>query len=160
MTEKTTTQKIAELKSLASDARSNMYRRVKLAAEIIKDVDWLEQAFMGKTLTAMDFLAREGFPYVLLTVGQLSAIYAKWPEENQWKEFHYDVNLMWDELKSTQKPERKTAHVVSWKEKAEQLQAELRIKELENVKLERKVAELEGELRGRKEAIVPVLAPL
>lgn len=158
MEDKTTTQKIAELKTLCGDVKGNMYQRVKLAFEILADVDWIEHAHRGKTSRAMDFLQHEGFPYITLTVGQLAAIYRKWPEESMWKEWDYDVNTMWGELRSDAKPTRKTTKVVHWKEKAEELRSELDELKRSYAKLEQMNAELKGELRGIKETLVGAAA--
>ncbi len=153
MTEQTTTQKIAQLKQLGNDVKSNMYQRVKLAAEILLDIDWIEHAYKGHTTQAMDFLQREGFPYVTLTVGQLASIYRKWPEESMWQDWNYDINAMWDELSSKKGPSRKSTNVVHWKEKAELLMAELAELRRQYAKLERQNAELSGELKGIKETL-------
>ena len=153
MSEQTTTQKIAELKTLCGDVKANMYQRVKLAFEILADVDWIERAHKGHTTQAMDYLQREGFPYVTLTVGQLAEIFRKWPQESTWKEWDYDINAMWAELRSDKQPSRKAAHTFSWKARAEELKAELGQARREVTKLEQKVAELSGELRGIKETL-------
>ncbi len=149
----TTTQKIAELTALATDVKTDMYKRVKLAFEILADVDWIEAAHQGKAIRAMDYLHRKGFPYVSLTVGQLAAIYRKWPEEASWQEYDYDVNLMYDMLRGEKKAKQKQANRISWRTKCEELVEELRLLKIAYSKLETREAQLEGEIKGIKETL-------
>ena len=151
--ELTTTQKIAVLKRMGTDTKASMYKRVQLAFQILADVDWLEVAHKGQTTRAMDFLYREGFPYVSeLTMGQLVEIYRKWPSEADWRDRDYNVSVMWEEIRRTQKPSSKRGDVMSWKTKAEELQVIIDQLRNENAILKTQVASVAGELKGLKDS--------
>lgn len=153
MTKITTTQKLAQLKQLAADAKTNLYQRVKLAVEILADRQYVDSVH-GSEDKAMHFLQSEGFPYIEKTVGQLVAIYNRFPNEDDWDKRNYNLTVMWDEVKAAKKKQGKpTDERVSWKQKYEELEQEYELLRAKYTVAERRIAELEGELKGIREMI-------
>lgn len=149
-----TTQKLAELKSLALDAKSNLYHRIKLAVEILGDRQYVDSTHGGSEVKAMDYLQAEGFPFVEKTVGQLVAIYNRFPDKSQWDDRNFNLQVMWDEI-TLEKKKRggQTAERVSWKDKYSELEEENEILKAKLSASERRIAELEGELKGIREIL-------
>mgnify|MGYP005725305667 CR=1 FL=1 len=162
---KTTTQKIAELKEVSRNLRRNIYRSVKLAAEILSDTDWIAQVHGGNLDAAEAAIESEYFSAIsgLLTLGTLLDIYRHFPSENQWIERNYNLSAMhaeWEDSRAEESKETLQGHRTSWKKEAEKLKKELdeattaisdrktliqRINdlEIENAELRGRLAELE-----------------
>jgi len=98
---KRTTQLLAELKTLAKSAAENLYRRIGLAAEVLKDLDWIATIHGGSDMRAMDALQDEYFSELggFISLGKLILMQEKIAEE-EWKSVKYDVSaveIMYDE---------------------------------------------------------------
>ena len=161
---KRTTQLLAELKILAKDAVSNLYKRIGLAAEVMADLDWIADIYGGSDLKAADALQDEYFRDLggFISLGKLIAMY-KEVEKTQWEEVRYDVaavEVIYDGLgRETHERGERT----SWKKIAEERGA--KIEELErqvtqlldaNGKLREEATELRAKharMEGRMEEI-------
>jgi len=125
MAKKRTTQLLAELKTLASSAADNLYRRIGLAAEVMLDLDWIARTHDGSDLKAHDAL-QDGYFRDLggfISLGKLIQMFSKIPVE-QWKEVKFDVaavEIMYNEATSTEPKDGGEKGVrTAWKPLAEE----------------------------------------
>lgn len=161
---KRTTQLLAELRTLASQATDNLYRRIGLAAEVMGDLDWIASVHGGSDLKAADALQDEYFRDLggYVSLGKLLAMYRKITQP-QWAEVKYDVaavEVLYDE-QTTETHER--GERTSWKKVAEERAGKIedlerQVKQLieangtlheEVTELRAKCARLEGRLEER-----------
>ena len=179
MTKQTTKSKLAELKKLAGHAGELLYKRVRLAAEVLADGAWIEEAFDGDDMKAHDAVAEQYFGDLggLMTVGEMIAIYHQFPEQAVWQtnrynlcaldiEYHKQVAVDED---AEAKPERiswktKTAEVIAEKNhveaEAQRLRAAADSQSTELAALRSRVKELEADnamLRGRLEELQRIM---
>ncbi len=153
---KTTTQLLAELKSLARKAGVGLYRRVQICDIILRDDDWLKNAFDGKVVAAEKHLAMEYFPDLAvggISLGTLVELYRHVPKKI-WEEHQYKINKIWAEYEESGK-EKSSKERVNWKERAliaeEQVEKLTRQVERQTKDLDRLNEELAKEKeRGRK----------
>lgn len=141
MSEQNTTQKLARLKQLNRDDLQNWFERLRLAAEVMEDHEWIAASFDGSDVKAMDYLATNAFALVsgIYTVGELIATYKKFPQRAQWDEYSCDLHTMvglWrDSRKAPLEPKDRT----NWRKRCEELQEE-------NVQLRLQLADLRVEI--------------
>lgn len=92
----TTTQKIAELKSLSEQNDKNTFQRVKLATEILDDRDWVAQAYEGDEDLAVKAIEDNYFRGIsgYVSLYTLREVYRMFPLEEAWAEYHYDICAM------------------------------------------------------------------
>lgn len=134
-----TTQKLARLKSLNRDDLENFFERLKLAAEVMQDHEWIAATFDGDDLKAMDYLAANAFSLVsgIYTVGELVATYKAFPHKLQWDEYGCDLHAMvglWRETRkqpATGEPKER----INWRQKYEEMKEE-------NIQLRLEIADL------------------
>lgn len=159
---KRTTQLLAELKVLAKDAVSNLYKRIGLAADVMADLEWIADIYGGSDLKAADALQDEYFRDLggFISLGKLIAMY-KSVEKTQWEEVRYDVaavEVIYDDQATGEKAKRKSP--TSWKKmyeeaakKVEELMAQIgqlmdangKLRE-ENTELRAKHSRMEGRM--------------
>lgn len=134
MTKRRTTQRLAQLKNLADQAAENLYERIKLASEVLEDLDWIAECFGGSDLKAMDTLQADYFRDLggFITMGELIRMYKTLPK-HVWEECRYNVAAVQVEYKNRTQPEstneKKGGGRPKWKEIAEE--AQQRIETLE-----------------------------
>lgn len=104
---KDTKERLIELRTLAECADKNIYRRVHLVASILTDRGWIEDEYEGCEWLAMDDLETRYFAslagYVTLPV--MLAIYSKFPAEEEWEKYKYDLRAMeilWEESRKVE----------------------------------------------------------
>ena len=161
---------LSELKRLVKDAKTNLYRRIELAATVLVDLDWIAKEHGGSELKAHDALQAEFFPDLggYLSLGKLVQMFRK-VAKSQWEECRYDiaaVEVVYDDQRQQTTTEEKGTRT-AWKalaaERAEEvdrlkaqvsqlMEANAKLRE-ENTELRAKVARLEGamdELRSQR----------
>lgn len=96
MTQTTTEQRLAELKSLAKAAGATLFRRAQLAAEQVIDLDWVAEEHGGNMRDARDWLEDRFFADLksLMRLEQIIAIYQAFPFEDHWKRLRYDLRAL------------------------------------------------------------------
>lgn len=161
MKKRRTAQLLDELKKLAGQAESNLYRRIGLACEVMSDLEWIATAHGGSDLKAADALQSEYFRDLggYVSLGKLILMYQK-IERQEWEEVKYDVaavEVMYDDRT---KEAKETGTRTSWKKVAEEraakvaelerqvsqlLEANGKLRE-ENTELRAKVARMEGRM--------------
>lgn len=152
-----TKKRFIRLKELAADAYSNIYERVKLASEVLKDSDWIIETYDGDSFVAREAVQSEYFAdlggYVKLPT--LLNILDMFPTEETWRHNRYDLRAMEIEYANAQKSNkepktgRKTATLAQLQEKDETI-ARLRA----SLKAEKeKVRRLEAENKQLKDEI-------
>jgi len=138
MIKRSTTQALAQLRTLAAEASANLYSRIGLAAEVLADLDWIATIFSGSDHKAVDAIQHEYFRDLggYISLGKLLQMYAR-IDADGWKECKYDVaavEVMYDELSSA-RPDSPPAKRTCWKAIAEERGAKIE-------QLERQIAEL------------------
>lgn len=164
MTKRPTTQLLAELKKLADAAEQNLYRRIGLAAQVLRDLDWIATVHGGSDLKARDALQSEYFRDLggYVSLGKLIDMREKVNKE-QWEECRYDVaavEVIYDDM--AREP-REKGERTDWRklageraEKIEELERQVsqlleangKLRE-ENTELRARVARMEGRLEER-----------
>lgn len=132
-----TTQLLAKLKRLAADARTNLYERIKLAAEVLEDRDWVAQSFDGDLAKAEEAVGQDYFSDVgrMYTLGTLLSVLKRFPKEAQWVEYRHDIHALVAVWESEHQPEEKTPSITRKRATVAELEA-----------AEKRIAELEREL--------------
>lgn len=161
---KRTTQLLAELKTLAREAADNLYRRIELAAQVMRDLDWIAQTHGGSDLKAMDALQDEYFRDLggFISLGKLILMYDN-IAESQWQDCRYDVaavEVEFDNLTREETETKEQGKKTAWKpialERADEIdrlkkqidqlvQANSELRD-ENTELRSDVARLEGRI--------------
>jgi uncharacterized coiled-coil protein SlyX len=135
----TTKDKIIELRSLATGAGQNLFRRSQLLAEVMADRDFIDSDFEGNEGDAREHFEAQYFSDVSgwVTVDRLIAIYCAYPNEEKWAACHYrlpDMVALFEVEHPKQKGEgggeNEGPARVAWKERA--TAAETRLKEVES----------------------------
>lgn len=116
-----TTQLLAELRTLAKEARENLYRRVGLAAQVMADLDWIAAVHGGSDIKAAEALRDEYFHDIggYITLGKLIQIHAKMPRE-EWDALRCNIaaiEVEYDRQYGPQPTKRESTH---WKPIAEE----------------------------------------
>jgi hypothetical protein len=93
----TTKEKMVSLKKLAKDGNNNAFNRIRLAAEILDDRDFVESEW-GDEFKAWDAIEEECFSMLrgLMPFSRLLQIYRRFPTEKQWLEYAYNLAVMDD----------------------------------------------------------------
>ena len=94
---KSTSQKRADLKALGKQARENIYAMLKLADEILKDQDYVDQFHGGEIevmqqMEADEFVHFGGDP----SLAAMLKAYRENPGEDVWQEYRYNIRAMID----------------------------------------------------------------
>lgn len=126
-TNKTTSQKHAELKMISKDCRDKLFRRLQLTEEILKDHEYVDSQFGSEarlieileTDEWSEFASRPGLPVLL-------KLYRAFPDRRTWELYRYDWVAIAELLKEDSREPRPRT---DWK--AECQKRDLRIKELE-----------------------------
>jgi hypothetical protein len=152
-----TTEKVNLLKSRNGEDNRSLYERCKLATEVMADLEYIEEAHGGSDVLALDYLTDNCFSALKnvggwVTAGALIELYKAFPEEQQWQERKYNLQVMRDELREKVEdiPPRQTRN---WKQLYEELREkyeELRDKYDE---LRDKYDELRGKLEEKAEEV-------
>lgn len=161
---------LTELKRLVKDAKTNLYRRIELASNVLADLDWIAREHGGSELKAHDALQSEFFPDLggYLSLGKLVQMFRN-VAKSQWEECRYNiaaVEVVYDDQRRQTTTEEKGSRT-SWKalaaeraEEIDRLKAQVtqlvesngKLRE-ENTDFRAKVARLEGamdELRSQR----------
>jgi hypothetical protein len=172
-------QILAELKRIAPEGEANLFQRIKLAAELLADTDWLGEQHGGDEDRAGEWLEAEFFASLCGYVPLLKvvAVFRKFPSEATWAEYRYNLRALealYDEARATeagdQKPSRKTATLKQVQEleqkvseaeyaakrertEADRLRDEVAALKNENAELRGRVAELERIVDRRLAAV-------
>jgi len=169
MRKQTTTQLLAELKTLAGAARDNIFRRIQIVRQILDDHAWVARVYDGDEIKARDSLQHEYFHELngAYTLGTLLSIHAMFADVKVWEQNRYNLQTMralYEEQKVPDKPgikqkrvsakdleeaEEKLQEATQYVRRAEEL---LKEREREIETLQSKVAALSEEnalLRGR-----------
>ena len=87
---------LIELRSLCAEAKTNIFRRVEIAATVLRDTSWLADEFEGDEGRAMDYLETHYFSQLagFIPLGTLVEIYRAFPTEAEWLEYGYDLRAM------------------------------------------------------------------
>lgn len=141
----TTTQNLARIKQLARDGNASFFERLKLAAQVLMDHEWIVDNFNGCDADAMDYVQQEGFSMIagVYTLGDLLKMYHAFPQESDWQAVKYDLKAMHLRLKGVtedEEPEQKPR--TDWRAKCAELMAEVQRLKLDNAELRVKIAEL------------------
>lgn len=148
----TTTQRLAELKSLANQAKTNLFRRIQLAAEVLADADWIGRVHDGSDTKAQDVIQDEYFSELseYLTLGTLLAIYRAFPDEAVWGKYKYNLaamELLYQEQVKSSDEQKPAATRMHWKTEAAKLADQLKTveadKRMASDLSERQASELE-----------------
>jgi len=158
----TTKQALTELKKLAREAADNLYRRIELAATVLKDLDWIAQIHDGSDLKAQDALESEFFRDLggYVTLGKLIAMYRSVPKA-RWAELRYNVQaveIVYDEQGTPEK--REIGQRTAWKQIAEERGEQLEAANRQLASLQTQLADLtseNGRLHGRIEQLEKLL---
>lgn len=96
MPKRTTTQLLAELKTLAKDAGANIYRRIQLATEVLRDHEWIAVTCNGNEDQAIKLLESEYFAdlHGYVTLGRMRQLLKEFSREAEWQEYNYDLAAM------------------------------------------------------------------
>lgn len=174
MTKKRTPQLLAELKTLAGQAESNLYRRIGLAREVMADLDWIATVHGGSDLKAADALQTEYFRDLggYVSLGKLMLMHEK-VDQAEWVDVKYDVAAVEVLYDDRTRETRETGTRTSWKALAEErgakveelqhqvsklLEANATLRE-ENTELRAKVARMEGRMEEiSRHVSIPVYA--
>lgn len=92
----------ARLGNLAGEAGERAFERVKLAAELLGRREFLEE-FQGDDLRARHYLEERflGDLCGAVSLGQMLAIYARFPDVEQWRARRFQLRRLWaDELEA------------------------------------------------------------
>lgn len=149
---KSETKKLfARLKVLSSAAGTNVYERVSLAAQCMKDHDWIVELHQGDDFKAREALESEFFAdlagYVPLPL--LLNILGAFPDESTWREYRYDLKAMQLQYEASRAPAstpkifRQRATLADLQAKDEEitrLQKQLKKLRTENEKLKAELA--------------------
>jgi hypothetical protein len=121
-------QKFAELKNMLNEQGQKILHRLRLAAELLSDAEWL-MSTKNDEGAARDLLEDECFGDLCgaLTLGQLLRIYQHFPNEADWKESRWNlksliVRVEAIESKGKDKPTRAPIERVTIKERDELVQ--------------------------------------
>lgn len=147
-------QREAELKRLATEGASNLYRRLELAVSLLDDPDWLAQ-HSGSLDESESYLADMYFREFrgLIIFGKLVTLYRKFSKE-VWSEYRFDIaaiESLYDESEAKDRG-RAGRHAKSYKAEVERLQKECESAALKFAELHRswiQAVEEIGCLRGR-----------
>jgi hypothetical protein len=155
---------LARLKKLRDKAGSLVYERVKLAASVYADRNWVAASFRGDPNAAAAHLQEEYFADLCDAVSflDLLGIFKVFPEEREWAEHKYSVKRLFAALPKEEKAPRERRGVTikeheeeisrrkdaefaakRAREEAETLQARVKELEMENAKLKGRIEELE-----------------
>lgn len=171
MSKKRTAQMLAELKKLAATAGNNLYERIKLASQVMADLDWIASVHGGNDLQAADALQDEFFRELggFITLGKLIAMY-KGVSIEQWQEVKYDIAAVEAIYNEETRETHEKGVRTSWKKVAEergerieqlersskQVEEVAAVRQTETERLRNEVARLKEEnakLRGRIEEL-------
>ena len=108
---KRTRELLARMKKLAAEGKENLWERIKVAAELVADHDWIASDHNGDELRAKDAIQMEYFHELngTYTLGVLLAIYAEFPDESTWQEYRYNLSAMralWEEARVSDEESR------------------------------------------------------
>lgn len=89
----------ARLDNLAGQAGKVMFERVRLAAELMANLQWVCREFRGDDRAAREYLEARYFGEMMGTVhlGQLFTLYSRFPDPDEWKVRQWNVQKMWAE---------------------------------------------------------------
>ena len=92
MAKRRTTQKLAELKQLAQQAKENTYQRIQLASEVLEDLDWIAATHGGSIDLARETLQAEYFHDLdgFVSLSTLISMFKKVPKE-EWDACHHKI---------------------------------------------------------------------
>lgn len=94
--ERKTREKIAKLQRLTDEGNGNIYRRIKLAAELLDDPEYLAEMHANDWVEAVE--AVESKYFAMLggdpPLRKLIKVYEEFPREAQWKEYRYNLRAM------------------------------------------------------------------
>jgi hypothetical protein len=139
----TSDQKSDELRAAAS---SNIYRRAKLATELLADMDWIAEQHDGDEFKARDVIESTLFPDLrsFTTLGRLKQLYTAYPDDAQWRLLRYDLAAMEAMYNDEHKPAKVPQQRTNWKQKAAELEEKLHYANAEIARLKDRIAELGG----------------
>jgi len=117
-----TKKALTELKDLAKQAGTNIYRRLELAVQVLDDLDWIAAEHGGSDLKAQDAVETEFFPdlHGYVSLGKLIAMFRR-VSRAQWAEVRFDiaaVEVLYDA--QGDEDERAAAKRTAWKVVAEE----------------------------------------
>lgn len=168
----TTKKHLQQLRDFIDQAGARMLERFKLANACLADEDWLREEHQGDKVKAVEYLQTLAFGDLCAFVGlgTLLAVYAAFPETEDWRRVNFDLRAMiarWETTKPRSKRtcrratlaelEEALARATRAEEALEAALAELADKTAELTKLRERMAELErdnatmkGEISGLK----------
>ena len=154
MSDKTSSQKHAELKKLGKDARKNLFQMLSLASDILADPEYVDQ--FGGEGPLLDHLEETDFSHFggRPSLASMLRAYRANPNENTWREYRHNIHALID-LAAPDKQKNETERT-DWKSLAKELQVRVQMLEAQvsesqatNAKLQQQI----GELRGRFNAM-------
>ena len=99
MTKRRTTNLLAQLKTLASQAVDNVRERLALCDKVLEDRDWIAKTFSGDDpgKAAQDYLAEQYFADVkdFVALPKLLVLYREL-DESVWAEYHGNLRALWE----------------------------------------------------------------
>lgn len=99
---------LTELRSMANKAGPAFFERVKKAAELLLNKEWLSTAeFNGNYDLACQFVESECFPEAKdTTMDEMLTLYREFPEEKQWADEKYNLRRLWGKMLQRKRQER------------------------------------------------------
>lgn len=87
---------MVSLKKLSAEGEKNLFQRVKLAAELLEDFDWIAEFHDGNEDMAAEAVQASYFASLCGYVPLLKvvAIYRKYPKETIWQEYAYNLKAL------------------------------------------------------------------
>jgi peptidoglycan hydrolase CwlO-like protein len=173
--EESTSQKLAQLQELLGKTGETHYQRIKLAAEILADNEWILNHFGGDTLKAETMLEQRYFADLCgaVTIRRLLLVFRHFPLIEQWKIHHFNftkMSALADVERKTTKHSRWSvtqkewedleAERDNWKKQAKNEFGQRESLQQENDRLKRQIADLtrdKAKLQGRVEELESLL---
>lgn len=116
-----TTKKRAELKRLSSEGQRNLFEMLRLADEILKDAEYVDQ-FGGEASCIDDMEAKEFSHFGRSpTLGMMLKAYRKFPDIAEWRRNRFNIRVMIDLANPREKVETQRT---DWKARATELDAD------------------------------------
>ncbi len=145
----TSGKKRAELKRLSKDARKTLHSMLRLADELLRDLDYVDQ-FGGESNLLDDLEAKEfahfgGSP----TLTQMLRAFRANPSQATWEEYSHNVWAMIELARPAK--DAGPAERVNWKSLAKELQVQVETLTVELEKQRQENEKLSAEVRGLAE---------
>ena len=102
-----TNEALAKLKTMASKAGEALYERIALAAQVLKDREWLDAEFGGDFDNAHEAIEVEYFPEMTaFGLGKLLDLLETFPTVEAWRTHKFNVQRLWAERTEQRQAER------------------------------------------------------